>query len=258
MLKDCSINMILQPRSILAVALVSSLAVTHAASFISVEECPLVPDCCTEDCCGPGTKWDVDTAYCKYDPTSGGFNGTYSDAWEPGCIERVCCGSDCCLPDMKFERGFCLSNSCKTSQDCTRFETCIDGTCITKPVYRKCLEDCPSGYCYNEEPEGQFFSCALCNQDTNAGCRDDQYCGASWLNTDSSASSPICRGYAGAHCTSDSQCSSHACYKETSKCAECTSVMNHPLYDDEEMYDVGCSKGWKCRIINGTHTCVPP
>jgi len=65
--------------------------------IIPVEECPLVAECCEEDCCGPGTKWEA--SWCVVDSDSVGFNGTYSGEREPGCVERQCCNSDCCAAD---------------------------------------------------------------------------------------------------------------------------------------------------------------
>ena len=59
--------------------------------------CPLPPFS------GPGTSWDRDADRCALDPSSQGFNGTYSDDWEPGCVQRRCCGGDCCVEGTTFD-----------------------------------------------------------------------------------------------------------------------------------------------------------
>lgn len=56
----------------------------------------LIPGCCVEDCCGPGTSWDSNIKYCIEDSSSLGWNGTYETDYERGCFERTCCESDCC------------------------------------------------------------------------------------------------------------------------------------------------------------------
>ena len=58
------------------------------------EQCPLEPSCCEEDCCGQGTSWDP--PFCRFDPGASGFNGTYSDTFDKGCVERACCENACC------------------------------------------------------------------------------------------------------------------------------------------------------------------
>jgi len=82
----------------------------HTRHLIPVDQCPVVAACCEEDCCGDGTFWDLDTLYCVANPISFGFNGTYSNSFEPGCVERVCCQADCCGDGLKFDEGlaFCV------------------------------------------------------------------------------------------------------------------------------------------------------
>lgn len=71
-----------------------------------VQDCPLEPPCCEEDCCGQGTSWNLETGYCVVDPGATGFTGTYSDAWEPGCVLRACCTGDCCGKDTTYNELF--------------------------------------------------------------------------------------------------------------------------------------------------------
>lgn len=66
------------------------------------EECPLVASCCEEDCCGKKTSWDPATRYCVVDKESDGFDGTHSDLWIPGCVERACCNQDCCSTSTEY------------------------------------------------------------------------------------------------------------------------------------------------------------
>jgi len=80
--------------------------------IIPVDECPLVAECCEEDCCGPGTKWEA--SWCMLDSESTGFNGTYSVENEPGCVERLCCNSDCCADGTNFDTSI---QSCVPSSD---------------------------------------------------------------------------------------------------------------------------------------------
>ena len=65
------------------------------------EECPFLPGCCEEDCCGQGTLWQ--SPFCVLDPSSAGFNGTHSSEWNAGCIERACCESNCCIPGTVYD-----------------------------------------------------------------------------------------------------------------------------------------------------------
>lgn len=66
------------------------------------EECPLVPGCCEEDCCGPGTSY-IGNGFCVLDPSSPGWTGTYSDRYVPGCVRRLCCEEDCCGEGTVFD-----------------------------------------------------------------------------------------------------------------------------------------------------------
>lgn len=65
------------------------------------EQCPLEPSCCEEDCCGQGTSWDP--PFCRLDPGASGFNGTYSDTFDTGCVERNCCENACCSPGTWYD-----------------------------------------------------------------------------------------------------------------------------------------------------------
>lgn len=71
-----------------------------AAQSDEEEECPLVPACCEEDCCGPGTIWVA--PYCILDASSPGWTGTYSVDYDTGCTARACCEEDCCSPPGTF------------------------------------------------------------------------------------------------------------------------------------------------------------
>jgi hypothetical protein len=72
----------------------------------------VIPGCCVEDCCGPGTSWDSSIEYCIENSTSSGWNGTYAETdYERGCFERVCCEGDCCGSGTVYDVGIkcCVS-----------------------------------------------------------------------------------------------------------------------------------------------------
>jgi len=56
--------------------------------------CPAL-GCCGEDCCAEGTSWDS-VSTCVADPSSVGWDGTYTMEHSPGCAYRICCEADCC------------------------------------------------------------------------------------------------------------------------------------------------------------------
>lgn len=91
--------MLLITRVLMAAVAVVSLfpsAITGLSPPFEEEQCPREPACCEEDCCGPGTSWY--SPFCVYNSDSSGFNGTHSDAFDKGCVERACCEEDCCNP----------------------------------------------------------------------------------------------------------------------------------------------------------------
>lgn len=132
-----------------------------ASQFIPVDECPLVADCCEEDCCGPSTSWYGSS--CDHNTYSYGFTGEYSERYIHGCVERKCCGSGCCGQGTVYvsSAAFCLS------------------TLEIQKVGYPCLknEQCETGYCYlpgdTTEPRRV---CASCNPESNEPCRDHQTC----------------------------------------------------------------------------------
>lgn len=65
-----------------------------AQSGIAEAECPKIPGCCEEDCCGSGTAYS--SPFCLPAPGEPGFTGVYSDTFVRGCVPRDCCESDCC------------------------------------------------------------------------------------------------------------------------------------------------------------------
>jgi hypothetical protein len=71
----------------------------------------VIPGCCVEDCCGPGTSWDSSIEYCIENSASSGWNGTYKTDYERGCFERVCCEGDCCGSRTVYDVGVkcCIS-----------------------------------------------------------------------------------------------------------------------------------------------------
>lgn len=68
---------------------------TGQGEELAPSQCPLIPPCCEEDCCGPSTSWV--NPNCVYDPSSGGWESEgYSSDFDFGCLDRVCCEADCC------------------------------------------------------------------------------------------------------------------------------------------------------------------
>lgn len=88
--------------------IVIALLVAVCTGQLVTGECPKVPVCCEEDCCGPGTSWSV--SQCVAEATSPGFTGSYSDGYVVGCVPRVCCEADCCTGVLVYdeETGYCL------------------------------------------------------------------------------------------------------------------------------------------------------
>lgn len=78
------------------------IAILHGASGQKTEECPVLPECCEEDCCGKGTRWNFNKDCCEVDPNSAGFNWTYSPDYVWGCVPRVCCQDSCCGENTRY------------------------------------------------------------------------------------------------------------------------------------------------------------
>lgn len=78
-----------------------------AADLLGPEEpanltCPVIVGCCEEDCCGPGTSY-IATGFCQPDPLSSGWDGTYSDRYQLGCLPRACCEDECCAEGTIYD-----------------------------------------------------------------------------------------------------------------------------------------------------------
>lgn len=82
------------------------------ADSIPIEECPLIPKCCEEDCCGKDTAWV--SPQCVLSPGSEGFTGTYSNEHEIGCCPRACCEEDCCGDGLIYDNvtSLCVPTTC--------------------------------------------------------------------------------------------------------------------------------------------------
>lgn len=72
------------------------------------EDCPSVPECCEEDCCGPNSSFDSPS--CSFQLNAPGFTGVYSADYLFGCTERTCCLEDCCGQNTQWDpaTGFCV------------------------------------------------------------------------------------------------------------------------------------------------------
>lgn len=99
--------------------------------------CPIQPDCCEEDCCGPQTSWDPNNNECVPDPSSGGFDGTYSPGHVFGCVFRECCegvgesllpleppGAPCCGQGTVFDQAtkYCVLSAPPVSSSPVQLE----------------------------------------------------------------------------------------------------------------------------------------
>lgn len=73
-------------------------------------DCPLVPGCCDDDCCGPHSSWNGDG--CVEDIGEPGWEG-YGPDHEYGCVLRKCCETDCCGEGLFYDEdlGCCLSEN---------------------------------------------------------------------------------------------------------------------------------------------------
>lgn len=84
---------------LLMLAITQPLMLTIMASpdHEDQQQCVFSKDCCVEDCCGRGTRWDSRVAKCVQDPSSEGFTGVHSDDYDPDCeTAYTCCEGDCC------------------------------------------------------------------------------------------------------------------------------------------------------------------
>lgn len=57
-------------------------------------DCPAL-QCCEDECCGPGTSWDIDIEYCTPDPGSIGFLEIFNSDIVPVCEVKICCEDSC-------------------------------------------------------------------------------------------------------------------------------------------------------------------
>lgn len=104
--------------------------------------------CCEEDCCGPGTVWDVTEGRCfPYSPSMG-WTGTYSEFYEFGCKLRRCCEEDCCRGGAvcdNEDNKFCIivpSPSPAPSTDSPSFSSSpLISNCNGK-TYSECVSPC--------------------------------------------------------------------------------------------------------------------
>lgn len=230
----------------------------------TTKECPLIPGCCEEDCCGKNTSWDVKTQYCVADPDSTGFNGTHSSKWEPGCVERVCCGQDCCSSDTVYdeETALCLSAiqdsyisaSDNDSEGRTESIAESDVTDILLSMGSSCAdsEECETGYCHNPIEDNRDPTCT-CNPATNEGCTGDFVCIDSAMirsetDTELRQPAPTCYLPPGAQCepsTDDGQCLTYTCNPSTSTCG-CNEYTDYP-----------CNGNEICSRSNDDSVCLP-
>lgn len=63
--------------------------------------CPWYPDCCEEDCCGPGTSWL--SGRCESDPGSVGWIPPHSPEHSTDCGPRRCCENTCCGEGLYYD-----------------------------------------------------------------------------------------------------------------------------------------------------------
>ena len=229
--------------------LLSSWLLSVVGQFPAVttleEDCPFAPECCEEDCCGQGSSWDVDTKYCIPDADSTGFNGTYSDAWEPGCIMRTCCEAKCCQSDLEYdeETANCITVSTSTGR---------------KGIGSECENDsqCSTGSCYfsGSSLNGTSGSgtCA-CNLKTGDGCDDGFVCATPFTEALNFMPGPECFLPYGAPCDpQDNMRLTRVCNEATGLCG-CSSFLP-PLN-----YPCDFNKGESCILDkDGNHVCGVP
>lgn len=135
------------------------ICITLLVPVASQETCPAL-GCCQEDCCGEGTSWDAESAYCIFAPGSPGFNGTYTTEQPEGCQEHLCCEDTCCASGTYYD----LTAKC-----------CLPSGC---PCDHGFLCQTPQDKCENEEEgtcEKVPESCEDEEVDYVCGCDDKQY-----------------------------------------------------------------------------------
>jgi len=186
--------------------------------------------CCEEDCCGPGTSYDFGTKLCVKDTSSSGFDGTYSDAFNQGCVDRGCCESGCCSADLTYDKvlAFCLpkTNLGEIGAACSADSDCVTDFC-----------DSDAGVC-------------TCNTQTGDGCTGDLICvSAQRILPFGSGGPPNCYLPFGAKCVPDgkSVCETNNCDETKLVCA-CSRTTSFPC-------DV--QNGEECfLLLDGSYTCL--
>lgn len=73
-------------------------------TWAQVDDCPLTPACCEDDCCGVGASYGVGVG-CSSDPSSPGWTspGQNSPTYAFGCELRACCEADCCVQGTIYD-----------------------------------------------------------------------------------------------------------------------------------------------------------
>lgn len=240
-LLDC-INATGRKMRVLYVAFSLLLRIDSSVADGAGSDCPLLPACCAEDCCGEGTSWDVETEYCISDPDSSGFNGAYSNDFEPGCLLRACCEADCCSSDLEYDEE---TASCSPRGRGTGNLGLGD----------KCELDleCASGNCYRDPeipPESGAGGICVCDPDSNSGCEGEFFCASSSELEKAKFlvdSLPTCSLPVGASCDTSGSCLSGNCDEPTSTCT-CNTFSQY-----------GCASEEICVAENGqAPTCKVP
>mmetsp|Transcript_29011 Transcript_29011/g.47911 ORF Transcript_29011/g.47911 Transcript_29011/m.47911 type:complete len:200 (+) Transcript_29011:55-654(+) len=72
------------------------------------DDCPSIPLCCEEDCCGPNSSYNGTD--CSFDLNAPGFAGVYSVDYIFGCSDRECCLGECCGHNTAWDAvtGYCV------------------------------------------------------------------------------------------------------------------------------------------------------
>lgn len=167
---------------ILATFLPINLAVDMGVTGQTIpldEDCPLIPDCCEDDCCGVGTVFSG--LECQPGPSSSGWDHTYPWYHDFGCSPRICCEYACCAEGTIWDvaTSYCViadtvsTSSAPTAQnDPTTGPTSNDQDCFVVIVTPSCIchEDDPTTLHDFEavaiDPPGGTFSWKLTKKGT--------------------------------------------------------------------------------------------
>lgn len=201
------------------------LVASTVGQFIPVEECPLTPPCCEEDCCGVRTSWDSNIDYCVEDLDSNGFDGNHSDEWEEGCVMHASCGESCCFSETTWDGKIssCVStpiapgNQKEIGDDCESDSECFTGLCH-----------------FGNVPPGSPGICA-CNSSDSTGCEGELTCYAPSEIGDARGIGadfpPSCLLPVGASCKDDGSCLTANCDDTTNVCS-CNTFTSFPCETD--------------------------